>query len=135
MYTWMENDNCDIWNRGEFETIEECIEEALDCGYELGETIYVGECQKVEVGGIYFDDVLERVEETMYEEVGEVSEGWDISSITGAYSDRKEIYEKYQNKLENLVMEYIKEIKEIPRFYKVVNVGPVKVEKSKNKNV
>lgn len=135
MYTWMENDNCDIWNRGEFETIEECIEEALDCGYEPGETIYVGECQKVEVGGIYFDDVLERVEETMYDEVGKVSEGWDISSITGAYSDRKEIYEKYQNKLENLVMEYIKEIKEIPHFYKVVNVGPVKVEKSENKNV
>lgn len=135
MYTWMENDNCDIWDRDEFTTIEECISDAYDCGYEPGETIYVGECQKVEVGGIYFDDVLERVEETMYDEVGAVSEGWDISSITGAYSDRKEIYEKYQNKLENLVMEYIKEIKEIPSFYKVVNVGPVKVEKSENKNV
>ena len=135
MYTWMKNDNCDIWNRGEFETIEECIEEALDCGYEPGETIYVGECQKVEVGGIYFDDVLERVEETMYDEVGEVSEGWDISSTTGAYSDRKEIYEKYQNKLDNLVIEYLKEIKEIPYFYKVINVVQVKVKKLENKNV
>ena len=128
MYTWMENDNCDIWDRGEFNTIEECIDEALDCGYEPGDTIYVGECQNVEVGGIYFDDVLDRVEETMYDEVGEVSEGWNISSMTGAYSDRKEIYEKYQNKLENLVMEYLKEIKEMPYFYKVVNVGPVEVK-------
>ena len=67
----------------------------------------------------------------MYEEVGEVSEGWDITSIIGRYSCRKEIYEKYQNKLENLVMEYIKEIKEIPRFYKVVNVGPVEVKEIK----
>ena len=125
MYTWMENDNCDIWNRGEFETIKECIDEALDCGYEPGDTIYVGECQKVEVGGIYFDDVLDRVEETMYEEVGEVSEGWDIISITGAYSDRKEIYEKYEEKLRQLVLDYLKEIKEEPGFYKVINVGPV----------
>lgn len=125
MYTWMENDNCDIWNRGEFETIEECIEEALDCGYEPGETIYVGECQKVEVGGIYFDDVLDRVEEAMYEEVGEVSEGWDITSIIGRYSYRKEIYEKYEEKLRKLVLDYLKEVKEEPGFYKVINVGPV----------
>ena len=127
MYTWMENDNCDIWNRGEFETSEECIEEALDCGYEPGETIYVGECQKVEVGGIYFDDVLDRVEETMYEEVGEVSEGWDITSIIGRYSYRKEIYEKYEEKLRKLVLDYLKEVKEEPGFYKVINVGPVEV--------
>ena len=127
MYTWMENDNCDIWNRGEFETIEGCIGEALDCGYEPGETIYVGECQKVEVGGIYFDDVLDRVEETMYEEVGEVSEGWDITSITGRYSYRKEIYEKYEEKLRQLVLDYLKEIKEEPSFYKVINVGPVEI--------
>lgn len=125
MYTWMENDNCDIWNRGEFETIEECIEEALDCGYEPGETIYVGECQKVEVGGIYFDDVLDRVEEAMYEEVGEVSEGWDITSIIGRYSYRKEIYEKYEEKLRKLVLDYLKEVKEEPGFYKVINVEPV----------
>lgn len=125
MYIWMENDNCDIWNRGEFETIEECIEEALDCGYEPGETIYVGECQKVEVGGIYFDDVIDRVEEAMYEEVGEVSEGWDITSIIGRYSYRKEIYEKYEEKLRKLVLDYLKEVKEEPGFYKVINVGPV----------
>ena len=125
MYTWMENDNCDIWNRGEFETIEECIEEALDCGYEPDETIYVGECQKVEVGGIYFDDVIDRVEEAMYEEVGEVSEGWDITSIIGRYSYRKEIYEKYEEKLRKLVLDYLKEVKEEPGFYKVINVGPV----------
>ena len=125
MYTWMENDNCDIWNRGEFETIEECIEEALDCGYEPGETIYVGECQKVEVGGIYFDDVLDRVEEAMYEEVGEVSEGWDITSIIGRYSYRKKIYEKYEEKLRKLVLDYLKEVKEEPGFYEVINVGPV----------
>lgn len=134
MYTWIGNDNCDIWDRGEFDTIEECIGEALDCGFEPGDTIYIGECENVEVGGIYFDDVLDHMEETMYEEVGEASEGWNISSITGAYSDRKEIYEKYQNKLENLVMEYLDEIKEIPSFYKVINVRSVEIIKSENKN-
>lgn len=127
MYTWMENDNCDIWNRGEFDTIEECIDEAFDCGFEPGDTIYVGECQRVEVNGIYFDDVLDRVEEKMYDEVGEVAEGWNISSITGSYSDRKEIYERYEEKLRIMVMEYLKEIKEEPEFYKVVNVGPVEI--------
>lgn len=128
MYTWMENDNCDIWNRGEFNTIEECISEALDCDFKPGDIIYVGECQRVEVNSIYFDDVLDRVEEKMYDEVGEVAEGWNISSITGSYSDRKEIYERYEEKLRIIVMEYLNEIKEVPNFYKVVNVRPVEVK-------
>ena len=61
----------------------------------------------------------------MYEEVGEVSEGWDITSIIGRYSYRKEIYEKYEEKLRKLVLDYLKEVKEEPGFYKVINVGPV----------
>ena len=78
MYTWMDYPNAEIWNHDCFETIEECIQDAKD-NYKIdSDMIYVGECKDVSIGGIDLDDILCRVEEDMYEQVGEVSEGWDI---------------------------------------------------------
>lgn len=123
LYTWMKDPNAEIWNHDTFETVQECIEEAKE-GYLIrpGESIYVGECQNVPIGGIYLDDVLCRVEEDMYDQVGEMSEGWDIYSTSGCYADRQPIYEKYEDKLKKLVMDYIEEIGETPKFYNIVNV-------------
>lgn len=90
MYTWMDYPNADIWNHDTFETVQECIEDAKE-NYLMkqGETIYIGECQNVSIGGIDLEDTLCRVEEDMYEEVGEVSEGWDIYSTNGCYADNQ----------------------------------------------
>lgn len=64
----------------------------------------------------------------MYEQVGEASEDWDICSTTGSYADRKAIYDKYNEKLRQLVMDYIEEIgEEQPSFYKIVNVKEIRI--------
>ena len=127
MYTWMDYPNAEIWNHDCFETIEECIQDAKD-NYKIdSDMIYVGECKDVSIGGIDLDDILCRVEEDMYEQVGEVSEGWDIYSTSGSYADRKPIYDKYNEKLRQLVMDYIEEIGEKPSFYKIVNVKEIKI--------
>lgn len=129
MYTWMEYPNAEIWNKDTFETIEECVEDAKkNYLIKSGEEIYIGECKDVEIGGIYLEDVLERVEEDMYDKVGEVSEGWGITSIREPYEDRQPVYDKYDKKLEKLVKDYIEEIGETPGFYKVVNEREVIVE-------
>ena len=90
--------------------------------------IYIGECQDVSIGGIDLDDTLCRVEEDMYEQVGEVSEGWDIYSTSGYYADRKPIYDKYDEKFKQLVMDYIEEIGETPKFYQIINEQEAVIE-------
>ena len=129
MYTWMDYPNADIWNHDTFETIQECIDDAKE-NYLMkqGETIYIGECQDVSIGGIDLDDTLCRVEEDMYEQVGEVSEGLDIYSTSGYYADRKPIYDKYNEKFRQLVMDYIEEIDEIPKYYNIINEQEVVIE-------
>lgn len=129
MYTWMDYPDAEIWEHGKFKTIQECIDDAKENYFiESGEEIYIGECQDVYIGGIYLDDVLDRAEEYVYEEVGEVSEGGDIMSRTGSYDDRYEIYEKYDRKLRELIMDYIKEIKEVPAFYKIINIQELTID-------
>lgn len=129
MYTWMDYPNADIWNHDTFETVQECIDDAKE-NYLMkqGETIYIGECQDVAIGGIDLDDTLCRVEEDMYEQVGEVSEGWDIYSTSGCYADRKPIYDKYNEKFRQLVMDYIEKIGETPKFYTIINEQEVVIE-------
>lgn len=110
------------------DTVEECIEDAKVCGIEPGEFIYVGECEPVEIGGIYLDDILGNVEVDMSDRVGDSANNWNISSTFGTYSYRKPIYEKYERKLKQLVNDYIKEINEIPHFYTMVNPEKIIVE-------
>lgn len=127
MFTWMHCPNADIWDNDTFDTIEECIEDAKRSDMHDGDSIYIGECKSAEIGGIYFEDVLEDVEEDMYDKVGEVSEDWDISSTYGSYKNRESIYEKYNDKLRQLVIDYIKEIGETPTFYNIVNIQEVMI--------
>lgn len=126
MYTWMDYSNAEIWNHDCFETVEECIQDAKE-NYKISDVIYIGECKDVSIGGIDLDDILCRVEEDVYEQVGEVSESWDIYSTNGCYADRKPIYDKYNEKLNQLVMNYIEEIGETPKFYRVVNEQRVEI--------
>lgn len=129
MYTWMDYTNADIWNHDTFETVQECIDDAKE-NYLMkqGETIYVGKCKDVSIGGVDLDDTLWRVEEDMYEQVGEASEGWNIYSTIGCYADRRPIYDKYNEKFRRLVKDYIEEIGETPKFYKIINEQEVVIE-------
>lgn len=125
-YTW-ETYNADIWRNAHSDSIEECIQDAiLSADLSKGDSVFIGECEPVSVSGIDFDSVLESVEQAMYDEVGEASVDWRIGYIRGNDA-RNAIVEKYDKKLLNLVMEYLKEINEIPSFYKVVNVQEYKI--------
>lgn len=72
-------------------------------GCKIGSIIYVGETKTPEISGIYFDEVLENVHEQMSDEVGEIADGWDIE-----YPEDKGKYEEYEEKLKQLVVDYLK---------------------------
>ena len=127
-YMWAATLDPDYPGSGMFDTVEECIEDAKEYGIESGKSIYVGKCRPIEIGGIYFNDVLESVEVDMSDRVGDSANNWNISSTFGTYSYRKPIYEKYERKLKQLVNDYIKEIDEIPHFYTMVNPEKTIVE-------
>lgn len=125
MYIWNLNECDEIWRNAISKSIEDCLQDAiLSEDLQIGDIVYIGECINAEIGGIDFSSVLDSVEQDMYEEVGEVSESWNISSISGSYADRKQIYDKYERELARLVKDYLKEIHEEPNFYKVKNVKP-----------
>ena len=124
MYTWMEYEDADIWNHDRFNTIEDCVADAKENYLGDKDRIYVGECENVVIGGVDLSSVLDSVEYDMYEQVGEVSEGWDISKIT---DNRRRIYEIYEERMLQLVLNYIKEIGEEPSFYRVTNIREVKL--------
>lgn len=42
-YTWEYDKNQTVWNNGTFDSIEECIADAIACGYKQGDEITIGE--------------------------------------------------------------------------------------------
>lgn len=127
MYTWETNEYAEVWRNATSETIEECVEDARQTlDLKSGDMIYVGECEEDVVGNnISLSYVLENIEEDVYEQVGEVSEGWDISTVN---EKRREVYEKYDQKLSELIKAYIEEIGETPNFFRIANIRPIIIE-------
>lgn len=119
MYTWSINKDFEAWNNALSETIEECKEDAVGThNLKPGDVIYIGECNPVEIE-VSLDDVLESIEDDIYEKVGDAAEDFRFS---GSGADQKKdiaIYHKYEAKLKDLVNEYLKEVNESPNFYTV----------------
>ena len=89
--------------------------------------IYIGKCIEPDIScGVWFDRVLEDVQDAMYSDYGDNAEDWDLS--VGDIEERQEIYDKYEEKLTDLVEDYIKEIGAEPNFYDVVDIKPIIIE-------
>ena len=122
--TWTTNIYYDVWNNGLFDSVEEAIADAKDnlgpC-YDMW-TVYVAEAFEYdfkELNMDLLDSILERVEDNVCEEFGEVSEDWNISSTCGKYSDRLEAYNEANRKLNELIVDYVEKIGETPHYFKV----------------
>ena len=122
-YAWDENKDGQNYSDG-FESIEECVEDAKGFGCKIGDIIYVGEARKVPIKGVDLGSVLESVHDEMYDEVGELAYDWTIEYPN---HDKKK-YLEYQEKLKQLVMDYLKEIGMEPGFFQVINSKPVVIK-------
>ena len=113
-YTWTENQTDDIWYHGKFSSVEDCIKDAISCGINPGEKIAIGICEDY-VPYLSADDLLDRVSEDAYEEVGEVAEGWPEFECRKGY---KEV-EKLQEKINKAFREWMEETGQVPSFYRI----------------
>lgn len=121
IYTWSESATDELWIHDLFETEEDCIKDAKDnyCK-RIGEEIAIGTVVPYEVN-VDVDCMLEQLETDAYDECGEVAESWNISTRKG---HEKEI-DELQEKITELVNEYLEKIGEKPSFYKIDNIYTV----------
>jgi hypothetical protein len=111
-FTWSPNKDDEFWRGGPCDSIKECVEEALDDGYELDETIALGLIEPYEINYDFADDIVYRLSEDAFDEVGEASDGWLDSA-------KREQLDLLNERITPIVEEWLKEIHEEPMFYKI----------------
>lgn len=112
-YAWSRKIDDEIWWGGPCDSIKECIEEAQDEGYELTDTIALARIEPYKINYDFAQDIVERLCEDAWDEVGEASDGWLDSA------KRPEL-DELNARILPIVGEWLKEIHEEPNFYKVL---------------
>lgn len=120
--------NSDIWRGEVFNSKEEVIKkassEAVKCGLSAFKIGIIEETPNCEID---VDDILERANEIMYDEVGEVAEDY-------LYDVTKEHKEELQTQLNKVFYKWQEKYDYKPTFYKVISEEVIKVEKQKKRN-
>ena len=112
-YAWSQHSDDELWYGGPCDSIRECVEEAQGEDYEMDDTIALGLIERYEVNYDFAQDIVERLCEDAWDEVGEASDGWLDSA------KRPEL-DKLNERILPIVREWLKEIREEPSFYKVL---------------
>lgn len=130
-YIWNENENDEYWYHDQFETIEECIEDAI-VNYDLrpGDVIYVGETYPWNPTPDVAN-MLEDMEIDAYEECGECAENWDITPT----KKNMEAYIELCDRINLALNEYLKKIGEVPKFFKIENIHQIVISEDDWKTI
>ena len=111
-YAWTRSIDDEIWRGGPCDSIKECIEEALDEGYDLDDSIALGYVIDYEIDHDFSDEIVYRLSEDAFDTVGEASDGW-LDCV------KKEDLEVLNDRVMEVVKQWLKEIKEEPAFYSI----------------
>lgn len=114
-YSWTRTLSDEIWRNGKYDSIQECVVEALNCGYTLEDTFAIGLVEPYEINYDFADLITERLADDAYEEVGEVAEDW-------LYKIPKEHMDNLNDRITSIVKGWLEEIKETPSFYKILPI-------------
>lgn len=112
-YAWSRMSDDEIWHGGPCNSIQECVREASDEGYTAEDTFALGYLEDYTLDLCFADHLIEYLQEDAYDEVGEVAYDW-LDSV-----DRDQ-RESLNNRITEVVKEWLKEIHEEPNFYKVL---------------
>ena len=120
MYTW--SWDSEEWSNSEFDTIEECIEDAAHgMILEPNDYIYVGTIEPF-IPHIEAEDVLEDMMDVAYNKYDEASFTWE------AY-DYKEVEEldELTNNLNQVILDWLNKYNRMPHFGAVINIEKVQI--------
>ena len=112
-YAWSQHSDDELWRGGPCDSIKECVEEALDEGYELTDTFAIGLIEDYKIGIDFAQDIVERLCEDAFDEVGEASDRWLDSA-------KKPELDILNNRVTEVVNQWLEEIHEKPSFFKVL---------------
>lgn len=124
MLTWSYSESDELWQHDNFETVEDCIEDAKE-NYKMqsGEQIAIGTVYPYTVS-VDVETMLEQIEENAYEECAEAAESWVISSRKHFGKEMDDL----QDKVTELVNTYLEKIGEKPTLSKVDNIYTVVID-------
>jgi len=113
---WIWSTNDEIFRTNDFfDTIAEAIADAREQEDE-GEVIYVGQVfDPITAAHVDVDNVLEIISEQIYSEVGEVAEDY-LNDV------KQEDFSVLEERLNTVLMDWMKEFGYEPKFYKVDNI-------------
>ncbi len=111
-YAWTKSIDDEIWRGGPCDSIKECVEEALDEGYGLDDSIALGYVIDYEIDHDFSDEIVYRLGEDAFDTVGEASDGW-LDCV------KKEDLEVLNDRVMEVIKQWLKEIKEEPAFYSI----------------
>lgn len=122
-YAWTRNSDDEVWYGGPCDSIIECAEEAQYEGFDLNDTIAIGHIEPYKVNYDFAQDIVERLCEDAWDEVGEASDGW-LDSVK-----RPEL-DKLNDRILPIVLEWLKELHEEPSFYKILPFEECTIEEA-----
>ena len=112
-YAWSQHSDDELWRGGPCDSIGECVDEAVEEGYELTDTFAIGLAEDYKIGVDFAQNIVEQLCEDAWDEVGEASDGWLDSA-------KKAELEILNTRITEVVKQWLEEIHEKPSFFKVL---------------
>lgn len=121
-YTWSAEKNAERYENGVWATVDECIAEAEAVGVARGDTIYVGECENFQIS-VDCVNIFEILREEAYDFADDYGEDW-CNDLDFSQEDT----EKLNEKLSQVIIDFLTEHNAMPNFYQVDSVRAVTVK-------
>lgn len=118
-FTWTFNPN-EPWPNDTFDTVEECLNEARRDTYYEGQKIYIGVVIPYTFS-VDADDVLERLGEQAFYEIGDVAYEWPSYECDESLSELSDA-------LTTCVTDWLKKRNDLPSFYRVDHIMAVGID-------
>lgn len=125
-YAWSRNIDDEIWRGGPCDSVKECAEEAKSEGYNDTDTFAIGYVEPYQVKYVNSDQIIEYLQQDAFDEVGETAEDW-LNYIT------KEQREDLESRVTKVVLQWLKDCKEEPTFYKVLPFDDLSLQEALQK--
>lgn len=125
-YAWTKHKTDEIWYGGPCDSVKECVEEARQEGYIDAELFAIGYIEPYQVEYVNSDLIIEYLQQDANDEIGEVAEDW-LSGVS------REQRADLENRVLKVVLEWLKDCKEEPTFYKVLPFDELTLQEAMQK--
>lgn len=115
----------DIWNKSDlYESKEDCIKAAEDY-FDSDESIFIGQCQLVEIPDLDVERILEICDEDYAEECGPDMEDYLFPLMDESFRN-SDAYKKFEDSIQKSFSQFLKDANITSNWYLVENVEQIR---------